>query len=290
MHKYCPNYSKAVRTTDDDGNVLIARTRCKQWSCGYCANVNRNIWIARIINQVVKGGHDMWFFWTVTLKPSDHLKGDYKNALSHSMKVWRANWDKLMKQAKRDLGKLVYVRIFETHKNGTLHVHMLADKTYSDVVEVNEIRPDGTPNTRHVSATFTGITKRYSLGVIHDIKPIVTKEKGDNGVARNVSSYVTKYMTKELQSDVRSLLKSTGNGRVRMVQTSQNFAKVSSNGIYDWSIGDVSVGEAKLIWYERRDILDVQNGKTLEYDDFEHYPHYPNKASDMSDIAGMDNA
>lgn len=285
--KYCPR-GKAVRTTDDNGNVLISRTRCKQWDCKYCAVINRKQWRARIMNQVEIGQNGDWYFWTVTLKPADHKAQSRTDAIIKSLKVWRNNWDKLMKQVRRDLGKMVYVRVFETHKNGTLHVHMLADKTYDDVQKVVEINSDQSKNIRHNSPKFRAVLLRYGLGVIHDIKPIETPETGNNGIARNVSAYVTKYLTKEVQSDVRQLLRDSGNGRVRMIQTSHGFAKLDVKKEHDWSLAGITELEFWSRNKQGNDVYDIARYIVVTSDDFYEHDHYPNKTSDLVDMAESD--
>jgi hypothetical protein len=274
-HKYCPRYSVALKTTDatKDNPVLIYRARCKQWDCPYCSVINQRIWRGRIMLQVERQPTQAWYFWTVTLDGRDHI-GDTANSLY----IWREHWDKLLKRVKRDIGKFDYLRVFECHKDGTLHIHMLANASYPDVICVRE--NDGRENYR--SESFQQHLTQVGLGWRHDIKPIKTPDSDNNGVARNVSAYVTKYLTKDLQSDVRQLLKSAGMSKVRMIQTSLRWADVpSKESNRNWIADGIHMQEFDK--YNRDNILsmDVDTKEIITYDDFYDYEYYPNPDSDI---------
>jgi len=275
---YCPNYSQSIVSDTEHGSKLIARTRCKMWSCDYCAKINRKLWQARIMNQVKIDTDKKWYFWTITLAPWDH------DGTLHSIQIWRNVWDKLIKTLKRKLGRFNYLRVFEEHKDGTLHVHMLADESYDDVEIITELNEDETKNTRHHSAEFKKLLLKYGLGYIHDIQPITDKKK-INAVHALVASYVTKYLTKNIQSQIRVLLKKNDMGRIRLIQTSQNWAQVKQQIKSDWTIGDIKLYEAHDIWKNGGKIVDINNDIELEEIDFHDVGHYPNKWSLLADIA-----
>lgn len=269
--KFCPTYGMVLNGEHaENGNLYVARTRCKQWNCPYCAVVNKNVWMYRIIKHVLNGKVKHWYFWTLTLLGDDH-KG-----LVHSLVIWRDTWDKLMKRIRRDLGKVQYVRVFETHQDGTLHIHMLCDKTYGDVVQ------RGTDeNKRHHSDKLQTHLDSLNLGYIHDIKPIVTSYGGNEGNAINVASYATKYMTKDLQSDVRQALKAHGFARVRMIQTSQKWYddKPDTSDIA-WSKGALQYATYRAKPAES-EAIDVTYNEDIEHEDFYEYTHYPNRIVDL---------
>lgn len=273
---FCPNYSASFVAKEGKDN-LVFKSRCKQWSCPYCAKVNQRIWRARIMGEVESTPDcKEWFFWTLTLSPKEH-----KGTMVSSALVWRDVWDKLMKRVKRDLGKMRYVRVFEPHKSGILHVHMLADKSYDDVVVVEE--DDGRDN--HVSEKMLKHLLELGLGVRHDIRPIVTYNFDDNGLARNVSAYVTKYLTKDIQSLARSVLKDNGLNRIRVIQTSLKWFNVTKNDAkLNWENRALTLTE---VLYGDSDgkSLDISKDRVITTDDFYDYDHYPNKMSDIIDIA-----
>lgn len=225
--------------------------------------------------QVEKDNSKQWFFWTVTLDGNDH-NGD----TAQSLQVWREKWDILMKRIKRDLGKFAYVRIFETHKDGTFHVHMLADAGYDDIV----ITEETDDRVNYHSPKFNKHLEEVGLGWRHDIRPIITTDYSDNGNARNVSAYVTKYLTKTLQGDVRNVLKSANMSRVRMIQTSLGWANTEhAENDRSWSIGVLQIGEYSSTIKNDIAVVDVDTKQFVSYDDFYDASHYPNKTSDLLD-------
>ena len=272
--QHCPRYSVALHTTDNaENDALIYRARCKAWSCDYCAEINRKVWRARIMLEVAKNPADVWHFWTLTLDGKNHEGNTAK-----SLQVWREGWDKLMKRVKRDLGAMRYVRVFETHQDGTLHVHMLCDKTYPDVVAVLE--SDGRINYR--SDDLKSHLEALALGWRHDLKPIVTNNAENDGNARNVSAYCVKYMTKDIQSNVRSTLRLAGMDRVRMIQTSQQWANVPTSATpRAWKKGGLQFVTFDKLTLDGIVTVDVDIKRVVTTGDYYGYDVYPNKIVDL---------
>jgi len=281
--QHCPHYSLALHTKDnEDKDALIYRARCKSWSCDYCAEINRKVWRARIMLEVAKSPGDVWHFWTLTLDGKDHGGNTAK-----SLQIWRDGWDKLMKRVKRDLGVMRYIRIFETHKDGTLHVHMLCDKAYPDVVAVLET--DGRINYR--SSDLKTHLEALALGWRHDLKPIVTENAENEGNERNVSAYCVKYLTKDIQSNVRSMLREAGMERVRMIQTSQQWANVpTASEAREWQKGGITMVEYDALSVEKVITVDVDVKRVVMAGDFFETGIYPNKYTDLLNIADEINA
>jgi hypothetical protein len=225
----------------------------------------------------VKKQESDWYFWTLTLAGEDH-----KSDTAYSLQVWRESWDKLMKRVKRECEGMRYVRVFEAHKDGTLHVHMLADKTYDDVREV--IEGDGRKNYR--SGGLKRALVALGLGWRHDLRPIVTKDAENDGEARNVSSYVVKYLTKGIQSYIRAQLRAAGLSRVRMIQTSRGWSRVPANKAgREWCKGEISYDQYDRIIEQGGVLLDANLRRAVKVADFHGEDYYPNKASDLADIA-----
>ena len=223
----------------------------------------------------IERSHDTktWYFWTLTLLGKDHT------GLKHSIDKWRDTWSKLRKRIIRDLGKLKFVRIFEMHKDGTLHVHMLTDKSYTDCYQVEAT---DTAKERTESVKLRQHLIDLDLGYIHDIKRIDTPKKEANGIARNVSAYIVKYMTKDIQSNVRSILKEHGS-RLRIVQTSIGwFDKQPDDTVLDWSKSPVFKTEY-LAMGQSEQVIDLAKDERITIDDFYDHDFYPNRTSDLVD-------
>lgn len=271
---YCPRYAAIVRT-NDDGQQLVGRARCKQWSCPYCSVVNRRQWQARIANEVKARPGESWHFWTLTLDGKDH-DGNAANSLI----VWRRSWDAFWKGVRRKVAvsgkKLRYLRVFETHKDGTLHVHLLANATFPDVVLVPARHKR--ERERYESDTLRELLEHHKFGPIHDVRPLANDNKKypDSNDAIFIAAYLAKYLTKDIQQNVRSAIRDAGLQRVRMLQTSQGWAKLDNQGTRSWEVGPISEWLAASIWRNGGDILDVNTGHTLEAVDFQNWQYYPN--------------
>jgi len=271
--KYCTRINLALKAYEQ-GNALLYRPRCKQWSCGYCAKVNRDIWQARIMNEIADGRCEQWYFWTLTLDGKDHNGNTIE-----SLQKWRDVWDKLLKRIKRDLKKMRYVRIFETHKDGTLHVHMLTDLAYDDLIETKE--SDGRSNW--TSAKLQKHLTEVGLGWRHDIRPL-DKVDTDKSI-KDVSKYVIKYMTKSIQSKVRKALSDAGMSRVRMVQTSHKwFNETQLDQALLWTREPLFKSEFDNL-PQGKLAKDISRDRIIEEKDFYDSGTYPNRISDTVDLA-----
>lgn len=233
--------------------------------------------MARIMNEVKKSGKKLWYFWTLTLDGKDH-----KSNTAYSLQVWREVWDKLMKRIRRDLGKIKYIRIFETHKDGTLHVHMLTSHAYSD----RQKRTNNMGKVVHESATLSKHLKELDLGWVHDLKLIRTKENDMENVGANVGAYITKYMTKDLQGHIRQDLKDAGMGRIRMIQTSQGWddEPQENHDKLEWTAEPLYFVEYMAIQHPKT-AYDISRDYKITIDDFYEYKHFPNAISDLVDEA-----
>ena len=212
-----------------------------------------------------------WYFYTLTLLGADH-KG-----LLHSVKRWRAEWSKLRKRIVRDLGKIRFVRVFEMHKSGTMHIHMLCDKTYTDTINIKAV---GKSKSRTESVKLRKHLNDLGLGYIHDIKPIVTTEIKENGIARNVSAYIVKYMTKNSMQFAREILREDS-GKIRLIQTSHKwFNDDRKEPELDWTKEPIFLTEYMALDASKT-VTDITVKQGITIDDFYEEDYYPNRISDL---------
>lgn len=95
---------------------------CKCWDCPTCARVNMYQWAARIgdgYSQYMLEGVDGWRFVTITSHPKLKSKRT-------TLWVWPKAWAKLSTRMRRAYDGIRYVLIPELHKDGRLHIHMIA--------------------------------------------------------------------------------------------------------------------------------------------------------------------
>lgn len=124
---YCPAQGTPYLKLDSktDRTRYIVKARCKQWTCPYCAEVNKHQHYIRILNgtnQLLNTGYNLSF---VTITSHPKVRG-----LLPSYRVFQKAWKTLSQRARREVESitglpLVYVYIPETHKDGTLHWHGL---------------------------------------------------------------------------------------------------------------------------------------------------------------------
>lgn len=261
--EYCSNYS-AIAYADDGDTRKITRLRCKQWSCEYCAIKERDIWRAAIIDSVNRIG-GKWSFLTLTLADYVHNLPSRFDRLAKSIEVIRSSWDKLVKRMKRKYGAFEYVRVIESHKDGTLHIHLLASFHHPNikVVEQPDKKPYGYTRwlKKHVPAC--------GFGYIMDVQNLGETVGEGDWHAGQVAGYVTKYMTKDLEDfdDVRR------KSRFRKIQTSRGIKKINLESDLDWHVTSrlhvSGLTSGRIDWYD----LNLQ--KTLEIIDFDASGYYP---------------
>lgn len=108
--------------------ALLFRPRCKQWSCDYCAELNKDYWIQQAFRGatiIQAQGREIQF---VTLTSRGYA------TKASSIYFFRQNWPKLNRQLKYHTNKWLkafgwqwaYFLVPEHHKSGVAHFHLLA--------------------------------------------------------------------------------------------------------------------------------------------------------------------
>lgn len=276
---YCPNFNKiawtrtgaersgAPQTGSDlrplqisraSHTVLIARLRCKQWSCEYCAAKNQAIWRGFLHRKLPEISQN-WYLMTLTAhsRQRSHFES-YKN-LQHGIDV-------MMKRMRRVWKTLQYVRVYEKHPTSeALHCHfIISDLTrfvvhgvYKNSVSgfIGVLERPYREGCWSLSTYVKNAAHAAKMGYIADIKPI------DN---LWTVWYITKYLTKAAQEiDI---------GGLRHVQTTQGIGSPHSDSAYDWTVSnfvtarDFNAGDA---------LLDVTTGEFIEPDYWADNDVYP---------------
>lgn len=107
---------------ENEHSAILVKATCKMWNCPTCAARAAKFWIAKVINGVNKLGGN-WYFFTIT--SNRYFRG------TRSIKAIREGWKKLYNRILalygKDASSLYYVKVWEQHKNGTFHLHLLAN-------------------------------------------------------------------------------------------------------------------------------------------------------------------
>lgn len=241
MAQICKNFRAILKADDmDTGDMLVARTRCKKWTCDYCAERNRRVWRARIINAVTEvGGH--WQFLTVTAH--ENWRGE-----TASLRNIRNNIDRLQKRIMRKVRKTDtghYVRVLEKHKDNSVHVHyMLQGKITNKWLKDN--------------------ARECGLG--YQAKVIDMKHGGGAG------AYITKYMTKDIgafPAHVRRIVVSQG--FPRLPEETEYDWRISA-GVF---IDDLATARKR-----GGKVYDLDTKRDVTSDDFMSHWVYPHELDD----------
>lgn len=141
MTAYCPHYSGWITHYNKQLNRMdFVRGRCKQWTCPYCAELNKRIWVGRML-YAINEMQGNWSFITLTAHERCRTKG-----LSHLNLA--TSWNRMNLAAKRaskagryedkserkrkyktvqfDPFEFAFVRVWELHPtSGAFHAHLL---------------------------------------------------------------------------------------------------------------------------------------------------------------------
>lgn len=167
-----------------------------------------------------------------------------------SLKNIQSGWKLLVDRMRRiHGGKFAYVRVYETHKNGRVHLHAMTNWLASDY-KPPKIKSD--PGSRWVkdNAVQCGLGHQIKYELIH-------------GHAGLCAAYVTKYLTKHLAA----LPEGT-----RRVQTSQGFKQPTemNSSEYTWTVHETLFARDLMqIWSTNTNVLDIQLNHIITLDDCE---------------------
>lgn len=118
----CKQSKIAVTGIDYERNTAVyLDTQCKSYSCAVCAECIRRLHQARIIygTKEYQSWHGLrWSFVTLT-------SHEQCQTFESSLALFQAVLPKWRKRMKRRYGDFGYVLVFEQHKSGALHAHML---------------------------------------------------------------------------------------------------------------------------------------------------------------------
>jgi len=122
----CKNLEKTPYLTgkDNENNkAILLHATCHLWSCETCALRNARVWIARIIEGCNRLDGE-WSLLTITA----HRKWRKVKSLANLRQGWKKLINRIIYETKEDEYPLYYVRVWEQHKDGSFHLHVLINK------------------------------------------------------------------------------------------------------------------------------------------------------------------
>lgn len=115
----CSNPAVPYITAIDGKRAVLTRGSCGSWGCLECGARNARQWLARVLNHMNSVSKvKRWFFLTITAHKS------WRGARA-SRKNLQQGWKKLYNRMRRKYGCNEYVKVWEYHKDGSWHLHVL---------------------------------------------------------------------------------------------------------------------------------------------------------------------
>lgn len=124
----CKNLDKTPYLTgkDNENNkAILLHATCHLWSCETCALRNARIWIARIIAGCNRLDGE-WSLLTLTA----HRKWRKDKSIENLRQGWKKLINRVIYEAKKNDYPLYYVRVWEQHKDGSFHLHVLINQNF----------------------------------------------------------------------------------------------------------------------------------------------------------------
>jgi len=235
-HDYCPTLGTPYIYSDDckPGTRIIHKTRCKQWTCPYCAPINQMLHEIRIKNGIRELQNKGYKFAFVTLTSHERLK-----TFEETYRVWQSAWRKLSERYRRFCAKTLgvenhYVYVIERHKDGRMHVHGF-------------FCADITKRWWKDSARQCGLGYQVDKQLVSDDAKVV--------------SYITKYLSKQQGKDY------TIKG-VRRVAYSQKFpATPGLDSTSEWTVAEKDESIVSLVeyaWHVLHEDVELHGKKITE--------------------------
>ncbi len=267
---YCPRVKTIISSWDfKPGFLSIARMRCRQWDCSYCATKNGDMWRAHLLHQLCEVlTEKKWLFITLTVPPYAHAMHAWKS-LALLKKAWNGIYDKLRWLNR---GKFSYVLVYETHASGIFHVHCLcslgAHYDKYTVWDFERVHGDERIACEKMHPVCLWLRKKAileHLGWVVHVTRVGVHENALDG-ARKALGYLSKYLSKGAGEVIMP-------PRWRRIGTSQDIGspRTKNTSKYTWSLK----GAINHVHARHEKIWLVSEKRTLAASDFGDDGYYP---------------
>lgn len=212
MSSKCDFFSMVTFKATTADTVVMARVRCKSWQCPHCAKENRKMW-GNFLRKKLPRITSNWWFVTLTAHKS-------KRDVDTSLANLRTNIDRMFKRVRRIWHDIEYVRVYEVHKKGAFHAHLLVSGLSAFVQKLETqagicyYRPAvrvGKVGYWSVKTWFKRTAYDLEIGYMVDVQAL-------EGVSA-AAGYIVKYLTKDAQNfhvkGLRRVQTTTGIGSPR---------------------------------------------------------------------------
>lgn len=219
----CKNLDKTPYLTGqnyENKKAVLLHATCRLWSCETCALRNSRVWIARIIEGCNRLD-GQWSMLTVTA----HRKWRKTESVKNLRQGWKKLINRIDYETRSDDIPIYYTRVWEQHKDGSFHLHVLINKLLG---------------TRWAKDTSAGC----GMGNQADWREIQN--------AGQAAGYVAKYTLKNASMARGGIEWPKG---LRRIETSRNWPElpdIYEKQDYVWNINSTREGQLKWAeWLEK---------------------------------------
>lgn len=250
----CSTFSAVAVTNYNDGKGMI-RLRCNQWSCETCSKAMQSKWRNHLLKVAVQLSDD-WTLITITAPANAHYD-------MVSLKVLMKNFDRFSKRLQRHFKRFEYIRVYEQHKSGEFHCHVLCGVRIGTTERDWQIINGKDYYRGKAHKTVKKFAMECGLGYILDVRPLIDRS-GNSLSSLYAIRYISKYLTKNIGANMPK--------GTRRIQTSRKIGSPKVNSALTWAIksGVYHDDIAKENWYDLN-----EKGRLIETSDFDHSHIYP---------------
>jgi len=271
---YCKRLKGVLLSLDfRQGYISLVRVACKMWGCPCCGHNNAKAWRAYLLKTFnERFGHEHWCFFTITANPGAH-KHSAEMTIRNLQQVWKPLYDRLRRFYNK---RLEFIRIFEPHRSGRFHMHILINVGL-EYDKVGFVIKDKKDEFRHPHCRFL---RRAVCQLGGGNRVHIRRVWDDASRTSNVGiviGYILKYMGKQM-ADFEFPK------HQRRVQTSRAIGSPKRNakghGVWQHK-REISL---TYMYQADRPIIDITTGERLTERSFEGEHYYP----PLADYRGED--
>jgi len=193
-----------IGVKQSEHKALLSKAACKCWDCETCGARNARRWLACVINGCNRLSLPLAFL-TIT----SHRRHRRYKSLACLRQGWKKLYNRILSRAKKSDEILYFCRIWEQHKDGSFHLHVLININFGTRWAKNNARACG-------------------LGHQADWRDIEN--------AGMAAGYIAKYTLKNSTTSRGGIKWPKG---LRRIETSRNWPKLEKRDTYkgvEWGI------------------------------------------------------
>lgn len=152
-----------IGTNVNEQKTVLSKAACKMWDCETCGARNTRSWIACLLN-----GYSQLAFPLSFLTLTSHRRKRKKSSVACLRQGWKKLYNRILAKLKKSGENLYFCRIWEQHKDGSFHLHVLISCNFGTRWAKNNARACGMGHQadwRNVdnAGMAVGYVAKYSL-------------------------------------------------------------------------------------------------------------------------------